>query len=642
MGRTDIETGFQPERLRAFSQRLLADLRALRYMLERGHFVDDVRRIGAEQEMFLVDRDWRPAPLSMEILSTAREPHLTTELGRFNLELNLDPLEFRGDCLSHFERQLNGLLESVRSAAAEHGARVVLTGILPTLQKSDLGLENMTPLARYAALNDAMDRLRGDGDYSLRIRGRDELIITHDNVMLESCNTSFQVHLQVSPDEFANQYNIAQAIAAPVLSCATNSPLLFGRQLWRETRIALFEQSVDTRRPTAHLRRQAGRVRFGRDWLRESVLEIFEEDVARFSCLLAIDDHNDPLAALAAGEIPRLSALQLHNGTIYRWNRPCYGITDGKPHLRIENRMLPAGPTVVDELANATLWLGLMVGLPEEITDIRRVMEFSNARENFTAAARLGLGARLTWPGVGNMDSSRLLEEILLPVARRGLERVAIDADDIDRYLTVIAERVASQKTGSQWLVDSNLAMQHVKSETVRSAALVASTVYHQESGEPVHTWEPAQFEEASRSRRHVHRVEQIMSTDLFTLGEEDVVDLAASVMKWRHLRRLPVEDPRGHLVGLVTYRTILRMVGSQDDSAARAHVAVRDIMTKHLVVVHPETPTIEATRKMREHRVGCLPVVDHEGHLVGILTEHDLIEIAWPLLRDYLESDPV
>ncbi|MDH3403675.1 MAG: CBS domain-containing protein [Acidobacteriota bacterium] len=639
MGRLDVGDGFRPEQMRAFSRHLLNDLRALRRMVAEDCFETGVRRIGAEQEMFLVDAHWRPATVALEVIESACEPHLTTELGKFNLELNLDPLVFTGSCLSRLEAELKDLLTKVQRSALEHRAQIVLTGILPTLEKSHLAMEYMAPVPRYYALNQAMDRLRDGRPYSLRIQGRDELLLTHDNVMLESCNTSFQVHYQVSAEEFARLYNIAQAIAAPVIASGTNSPLLFGRQLWRETRIALFEQSVDTRTPTAHMRRQSRRVSFGRDWLRESVVEIFEENISRFSTLLAIDVEEDSLALLRQGKMPKLEALQLHNGTIYRWNRPCYGFSGGRPHLRIENRILPAGPTVLDEVANAALWVGLMSGLPEHLEDVSRVMHFTDARENLVSAARLGLGANLVWPGLGRIPAAQLILEHLLPIARCGLESAGIEAADVDRYLGVITERVRTQKTGSQWLIDSLDGMKPHPKRSQSFAALVAATIRRQQEGSPVHTWEPAAIEEAGESSRHYNRVEQLMTTDLFTVNEEEVVDVVAAVMKWRHVRRIPVEDSGGHLVGLVSYRSLLRVLSRSVESADGSFIAVRDIMKTDLVTCTPELSTLEAARLMREHHIGSLPVVDRDRRLVGILTEHDLIELAWPLLEAHLAS---
>ena len=293
MGEHQVQDDISPEQLRLFMRNLLDDLRALERMIEDDWIESGVRRVGAEQEMFLVGPGWRPAPIATEVLAAIEDPRFTTELAKFNLEGNLDPVVFGKGCLSQIEAQLTELVGLARDGARDCGGEIALCGILPTLRKSDLGLDNMAPVPRYFALNRAMNKLRG-GSYDFQIKGMDELIVKHDSVMLESCNTSFQVHFQVAADEFARLYNIAQVVAAPVLAACTNSPLLFGRRLWRETRIALFQQAVDTRSTSHELRERQPRVSFGRQWVKESATELFREDIARFKILIGGDTDEDP------------------------------------------------------------------------------------------------------------------------------------------------------------------------------------------------------------------------------------------------------------------------------------------------------------------------------------------------------------
>ena len=631
-----IERDTEPEELRQFTRALLADLRALEQMLAEGAIESGQRRFGAEQETVLVDADWRPAPINLAVLERLNDPHFTTELGRFNIEFNLDPVDAKGDCLARIHEQLTTLLAKGREAAAEEGAQMLLTGILPTLNQSDLTLDNMTPVPRYLALNEAVGRLRGD-EFHLRIKGRDELIVDHDNVMLESCTTSFQLHYQVEAEEFAHLYNIAQVVSAPVLCCATNSPLLFGRQLWRETRIALFQQSVDTRGQSDSMREVAPRVSFGRDWVRESALEIFQEDLARFRVLLGGKVEEDPFEVLEAGGAPDLTALRVHNSTVYRWNRPCYGVGGGKPHLRIENRILPSGPSLIDEMANAAFWFGLMSGAGAEWGDVTERIDFAVARENFVSAARLGMGAELFWFGDKQVRSSELILDELLPLARRGLERLEVDAADVDRYLAVLEERVQSQRSGSQWIVSSLDEMGGSRAEGV--TALVAATCERQSRDEPAHGWELASRSEAGDERKHYRRVEQLMTTDLFTVNQDELVDMAAYVMNWRHIRHVPVEDNQHRLVGLVTHRSLLRLVPTLNQPESRG-VPISKIMETCLHTVQPTTSSADALALMREHRISCLPVVDGENRLVGILTERDFMRLATPLLEAYLADE--
>jgi CBS domain-containing protein/gamma-glutamylcysteine synthetase len=640
----DIGMGFQTAgtdgqdaaSLRSFTRKLLADLRALETMLESGAIEQGVRRIGAEQELFLVDRHYRPAPVATHMMEKlGADGHFTTEVARFNLEFNTDPLLFGGDCLRRMEQQMVELLAKARRAAHQLDAELVMIGILPTIDISDLTLGNMTPVPRYFALNDAMRRLRGQ-DWDFYIKGADELLIRHDSVMVESCNSSFQAHFQVGPEEFAPLYNLTQAVAAPVLAGAVNSPMLFGRRLWSETRIALFQQSVDHRARGLHLREMAPRVSFGQRWVDDSVLEIFREDIARFKVLLSVETDEDPIALLGRGEAPRLQALRLHNGTIYRWTRPCYGVLDGRPHLRIENRILPSGPTILDEIANAAFWYGLLAGLSRLYPDIRRVMGFDTAQENFVAAARHGLRAQFAWPGHQHVPAEELILKELLPIAREGLELRAIDGTDIDRYLGVLEERVRAKRTGAQWQLESFAALRDRGNRAERLAAITAAAVENQQSDKPVAAWAVAELEQAGGWERHFERVEQFMTTDLYTVGPDETIDLVANLMTWKHIRHVPVEDAEHKLIGIISQRTLARLVAGRVAELSAGTIIVRDVMTTNLVTVTPESATLDAIALMRRKRVGSLPVVN-DGRLVGIVTESDFLTVSAQLLEQQL-----
>lgn len=627
-----------PQRLRRFMKGLLNDVRALEKLLDNGRVETGVRRIGAEQELCLVDRAYRPAPYAEKVLEDLPAATFTPEIGKFNLEFNLPPFVFGGDCLSRFEEAIHVELERARVAAAAHGLGVAMTGILPTLKKSDVGVHNMMERPRYHALNDALKRLRG-GEFDLRLTGTDELIIKHDSVMMESCNTSFQVHFQVGPEEFARFYNIAQVATAPVLSAAVNSPLLFGRRLWKETRIALFQQAVDTRPTGDHVLDRSARVSFGESWIQDSVIEIFHEDIARFRVVLGIDIDEDSEAVVESGGVPKLKALQLHNGTVYRWNRPCYGVLDGVPSLRIENRALPAGPTVVDEVANAAFWFGLVAGMVEAHDDITQVMSFDTAKSNFLASARQGLDAQLQWVDGKSVPARELILEQLLPLARDGLREAGTNADDIDKYLGVVEKRVSAGRTGAMWILDSLAAMDRAAKPAERMASLVAATIERQKSGAPVHEWTLASLDESGDWRHSYRYVEQYMTTELFTVHQDEVIDLVAHVMDWRHIRHVPVEDDDGKLVGLVSYRRLLRLLARDLVKRRDAPVPVSEVMTRDVVTIEPETTTLEAIELMRRRRVACLPVVT-DGRLVGMVSERDFLRVAGNLLLTRLQED--
>ncbi len=637
MGDKDVRERSRADEIRVFLKHLLQDMRALDHMLENDLFETGIRRIGAEQELFLVDSDWRAAPLALPVIDALDDPHYTTELARFNLEFNLDPLVFGGDCLSRMEGQLDALLAKVRAAVHAAGGEVVLTGILPSLTKGDLELDNMTPNPRYLALNEAMTRMRG-GDYEFFLKGVDELHLHHDSIMVEACNTSFQVHFQVAPAEFARLYNAAQAAAGPVLAAAANSPILFGKRLWWETRVGLFQQSVDTRRSTPHLREQVPRVSFGRHWVRASVLEIFREDIARFRTLLSTQIDEDPFDALARGDAPTLKALRLHTSTIYRWNRVCYGISDGLPHLRIENRILPSGPTIRDEVANAAFWYGLVSGILGEYHDVTQRMAFDDAHANFFAAAQHGLNAQLVWIDGRLEPATRLILDTLLPLARAGLVDSQIDAADADRYLGVVEERVRTGRTGAQWALSSLTGMGDRGPMTERMSALTAATVRRQASGEPVHTWVSAELEEGGGWRHNYLVVEQCMDTDLMTVGEDEPVDLVAHLMDWNNIRHVLVEDAENHLVGIVSQRALVRLVGTYHPEQLGGPLPVSTVMQADPLTVAPETSSLEAIELMRHHRLSCLPVVKN-GHLVGVITENQFMRIAGQLLEEKLRE---
>jgi CBS domain-containing protein len=630
----------RPERqagLRLFMRRILSDLLALERMIEAGMIEAGRRRIGAEQELFLVDRAWKPAGAALDLLERLDDPHYTTELGLFNLEINLDPLEFGGDCLRRLESRLDALVGRLRDVAAGQGIEIVLAGVLPTLRKADLGLENMTPKPRYHALNDAMNALRG-GAYELHIKGLDELLLKHDSVMLEACNASFQIHFQAGAEEFANLYNIAQVVSAPVLAAAANSPLLFGRRLWRETRIALFQQSVDTRTSTDFVRERSPRVTFGTDWVRHSVLELFQEDLSRFKALVSSDAAADSLAELDAGQTPALDALRIYNGTVYRWNRACYGITGGRPHLRIENRVLPSGPSVVDEVANAAFWYGLISALSHRFDDITRMIRFENAKMNFRSAARLGLEARLVWLEDEALPATELIRDRLLPLAHDGLVARGIDSADAERYLSVIDERVAAGRNGAQWVEASIAAMHGRGSVAERLNALTAAMVERQKTGQPVSRWDLARLEEAGVRRSTLHAVEHYMTTDLFTVGEDEPLDLVANMMEWNEIRHVPVEDHEHRLVGMISYRCLIRMLARGMLGRNQAPIPVSQVMKRDLVTIAPEQSTLEAIELMRTHKVSCLPVVK-DDRLVGILSERDLMNLAAELIEKQIGS---
>jgi CBS domain-containing protein len=481
--------------------------------------------------------------------------------------------------------------------------------------------------------------MRG-GDLKLHISGADELHVRQDSIMSEACNASFQVHLQVAPGDFANMYNTAQLLAGPTLACATNSPILFGKQLWAETRIPLFEQSVDTRRTAHNLRQRPGRVTFGTHWIQESVTELFKEDITRFRPLLAPDAHDDPFEVIAAGGIPDLAAVRLHTGTVWRWNRACYGVMDGVPHLRIENRVLPSGPTTNDEIANAALWLGLMRGVAAQHPEINRMMEFDVVRANFVNAAREGLSSSLHWLDGKERPAPELLLDVLLPLAAQGLGDAGVARTDIEFYLGIAERRVRSGYTGSRWQVSSMLGMRQQGTLGRRLNSLTAAIAARQEVGQPVSEWTAASLEEGGSWRHNFQSIEQIMVTELVTVAEDDPLDLAANLMDWHRLRQVLVEDEDDGIIGILSYRKLLRVMATNDDERRWDDLCVGDIMQREPVCVPPSMPPLQALEIMRSFGIGALPVVK-DDILVGLVTEHDFMNVAGMLLLQQFEQPP-
>jgi len=640
MGSAKVFLPRTEKQVQGFMVNLLRDVKALEKMLADDMFEKSPMRIGAEQELCLIGKNWKPSMNNMAVLENATNPYFTTELARFNLETNAEPLVFSGNCLSEMENSLVALLAEIREKANELDTEIILTGILPTIRKFDLSLNNMTPFERYRALCSAISALRGHTSHDLNISGIDELIMKHDSPLLEGCNTGFQVHLQVTPEEFAAKYNIAQAIAGPALAVGTNSPLLFGRRLWHETRIALFQQAIDVRIAGDNLRNRSARVMFGTKWVKNSILEIYREDITRFKVLLgSTAERQDPFEVLAQGGVPDLDALLVHNSTIYRWNRPCYGISNGKPHLRIENRVLPAGPTVKDEMANAALWLGLLNGLGDKYGDITKLMDFDIAKANFMRACRNGMNSKFTWFDGKNYPAADLLKNELIPIATAGLKKANVDEKDIEMYMDVLRGRIDRQQTGSQWMLRSYTKLLQKTSTEEARAAVTASIVKQQRDNTPVHLWELATVKDIEGAWNPSELiVEDFMQTDLFTVYEDDIVQLAAEIMDWEKLKYILVENKQGKLTGLITARIISRhlMRHFYDAQANNSQpIAIRDLMISTPLCISPGASLQEAINMMQVHKIGCLPVTNDNKDLLGVITEEDYLTVAGRIIYE-------
>ncbi len=641
MGEQRVLIASDPKVMQRFVKNLLRDVQALEYMLDNEWFEDDVVRIGAEQEMCLVDtRTFKPANIATEVLEkTKKWDWLESELARFNLETNMTPRVFKGDCLSQMEGEVSGYLEKLRKKLGDFNAELVLTGILPTLRKFDLDMENLTPKERYKALMEAINSQLIGNSYELRLMGIDEILVKHDSPLLEACNTSFQVHLQVAPQQFVHYYNIAQTLAAPIMAMAANSPILFGKRLWHETRIALFQQALDIRTTHDHMRERSPRVSFGSGWLEDSIMEIYKEDIARFRVLLSAEVEENSLGLIQDGKVPKLRALQVHNSTVYRWNRPCYGISDnGKPHLRIENRVLPAGPTTTDEIANAAFWLGAMIGMGEKVKDIRDHISWEDVRDNFAKAAQFGIDTKFTWFKDQKISACDLVIQELLPIARKGLEKQKVKKADIDKYLGIIEARAKGHMNGARWQLRAYTKLRKEVSRDEALSVLTACIIENQIKGDPVHTWELPKVEDLKEYRPAKLKIEEFMETDLFTVQQDDLIELVAELMDWKKIRYMPVEDTKGNLIGLITSRLLLRYFTQKNRINGKSAVHVKDIMIKDPITIEPSSTILSAMKIMRKNKIGCLPV-QKDGELIGIITEMEFLHISGRLI-ERLERD--
>lgn len=457
-------------------------------MLSEYDFSVSHPQVGIEIEFNLLDKDGNPALKNAEALAAIADQAFQTELGQFNIEINVPPSRLDANGLEILEETIRADLNEAQTRATDVGAHLVMIGILPTLREGHMTGESISANPRYTLLSEQILNARGE-DIEIVIDGVERLDTTADTIVPEAACTSTQLHLQVEPDDFAPAWNASQAIAGVQLAIGANSPFLLGKQLWHETRIALFEQATDTRSDELKTQGVRPRVWFGERWI-TSVFDLFEENVRYFPSLLPIVDQEDPLAEFEAGRVPTLGELRLHNGTIYRWNRPIYDVADNRPHLRVENRVLPAGPTVVDTMANAAFYFGLVKTLAQSDRPVWSQLSFKAAEENFHGAARNGIESELYWPSVGTVPARELVLRNLLPLAYEGLDRSGVDPVVRDNLLGIVEQRCITGRNGSTWLIGEFERQLAGDSDRVR--ALRATTLRYEENmhaNTPVHTW---------------------------------------------------------------------------------------------------------------------------------------------------------
>jgi hypothetical protein len=489
MGEEVAAKVFSREDRQRYRQKVRSCLDVLARMLAEARFHPELRSFGLEIELNLTDDAGDPAMMNAAALEAIADPDFQTELGQFNVEINVAPRLLGGRVMSELEEGVRASLNGAETQARTVGAHMMIIGILPTIAEDHLNAESFSASPRYALLNEQIFAARGE-DLHISIAGPERLSTFADTIAPEAACTSVQFHQQVKPETFAAVWNAAQAIAGVQVAIGANSPFFFGRELWRETRIALFEQATDTRPEELKAQGVRPRVWFGERWI-TSIFDLFEENVRYFPALLPVCDDEDPQETLDSGGVPKLAELRLHNGTVYRWNRPIYDVVRDQPHVRVENRVLPAGPTVVDTLANAAFYYGLVRVLADEDRPIWSQMSFSAAEENFHAGARDGIDARLYWPGVGEAPVAELVLRRLLPLAYDGLDRWGVDPADRDRLLEIIERRCVTLRNGASWQ-SSVFHRLYEDRGLERHDALREMTVRYREhmhANEPAHTW---------------------------------------------------------------------------------------------------------------------------------------------------------
>jgi Glutamate-cysteine ligase family 2(GCS2) len=489
MGQVVSAHEFSREDRQRYREKVRACLDVFARMLAESRFDADRRSFGLEIELNLTEEDGDPAMANAAALEAIADSDFQTELGQFNVEINVPPRLLGGRVFAELEDDVRSSLNHAEERSRTTGAHMMLIGILPTVAERHLTADSFSDNPRYTLLNEQIFAARGE-DLHISIAGVERLSTYADTIAPEAACTSVQLHQLVDPSSFAGYWNAAQAIAGVQVAVAANSPFFFGRELWRETRIALFEQATDTRPEELKAQGVRPRVWFGERWA-TSIFDLFEENVRYFPALLPVCEPEDPREALARGDVPSLAELRLHNGTIYRWNRPIYDVARGRPHLRVENRVLPAGPTVVDVIANAAFYYGLLRVLAEEERPLWSQMSFSAAEENFHIGARDGIDARFYWPGLGEIPATELVLRRLLPLAHEGLRRWGVDGKDADRLLEIVERRCVLARNGASWQSEVFHHLYGVKGADRLDALREMTRRYRDlmHSNEPVHTW---------------------------------------------------------------------------------------------------------------------------------------------------------
>ena len=474
MGQEISEARFEKGDHETYLSRLRAETTFLETIFKNRSFSNADPVGGYELEAWIVDKDLNPAPINDQYIKQLSDPMVSPELANFNVEFNFQPRRLHDKVFTQFHQELETLWHKAKTTAQSMDTDLVMIGVLPTVRDSDLTIANISLLNRYHALNEQVLRLRNNRPFELDIQGKDILRMLHPDVMLESATTSFQIHFQVPLDLAVRVYNASIIASAPMVAISANSPFMFSKDLWSETRIRLFEQSVEVGGYEHGSHGPMRRVTFGSGYARESLYECFFENLDHYPVLLP---------TLFDDDVKELSHLRLHNGTLWRWNRPLIGVENGKYSLRIEHHVVPAGPSIIDTVANAAFYYGLTYELSFMEQAPEQQMGFDRARDNFYNAARLGLDSQIIWLDNNKQPMQSLLLKTLIPLASQNLSHLNVNSNEIDLYLGVIQQRTENACNGTAWQ------RAFTAKYGMDMHALLAAYLEHQNSGLPVHEW---------------------------------------------------------------------------------------------------------------------------------------------------------
>ncbi|PWN08178.1 CBS domain-containing protein [Rhodohalobacter mucosus] len=599
--------------------------------------IERANRLGIEQELCLVDRELYPSPVVLDALKHLDEDFFTTELARHNLEINLKPLEIKSGILDSLEQKLYKYIGEAGDAASKLNCDVMLIGILPTIRRHYISKKHMTPQDRFRYMIRAMNELRRN-EYVIQIDGVERLVAEDKSNLFQYCNTSFQMHYQLDAENIPAQYNYAQLIAAPVLAAGGNSPYLLDKLLWHETRIALFQKAVDTRETNYHASDNYLRVPFGSKWLKESPLELYRDDLTRYDIFMRPAEFADSPKQYEEGEIPDLRSLEVFNSSVFRWNRLCYGVMNGKPHLRVENRLMPSGPTVHDEVANAAFWLGLMHGLPEKYTNLPVKMDFHEVKVNTIKAAQYGLDAGFNWINGENRSASELIRNELLPIAGNGLKKAGLAEEEIEKYLGVIHSRIDNGQTGSVWMINAHKKISTGNTPPVSNAILTSEILKRQKEGSPVHEWMTPDSYDFEIQDWGSLEVKKFMTDKVFTLSYDEQIDQAAYKMKQHDHCVVPVVDENWSLCGLLTSSDLMNYYREAKDGLTEEKTKLAELVREPQFTLNPDDSARKAANILDREKLKSLPVVS-DNRLIGIVSGHDLFNVTKYAKHSEIES---